>query len=229
MIKIIKQFIWRAMLIVFQLSLLAFIVYRVVPVPYTPLMLQRSLETTNESFKLQKKWIKIENMSPNMPLLAVTGEDPQFFNHIGFDFEQIKNAIEKKIEKGKTLRGASTISQQTVKNIFLLPIRSFIRKAIEVPLTLMMEAMWNKKRILEVYLNIIEMGDGIFGVEAASNFYYHKSSSNLSVYECAAIVTTFPSPLKRNPTKLAYSLKKHQIKLVNLRKYIDKKNFWWYK
>ena len=89
--------------------------------------------------------------------------------------------------------------------------------------------MWNKKRILEVYLNIIEMGDGIFGVEAASNFYYHKSSSNLSVYECAAIVTTFPSPLKRNPTKLAYSLKKHQIKLVNLRKYIDKKNFWWYK
>jgi monofunctional biosynthetic peptidoglycan transglycosylase len=229
MIKVIKQFIWRAMLIVFQLSLLAFIVYRVVPVPYTPLMLQRSLETTNESFKLQKKWIKIENMSPNMPLLAVTGEDPQFFNHIGFDFEQIKNAIEKKIEKGKTLRGASTISQQTVKNIFLLPIRSFIRKAIEVPLTLMMEAMWNKKRILEVYLNIIEMGDGIFGVEAASNFYYHKSSSNLSVYECAAIVTTFPSPLKRNPTKLAYSLKKHQIKLVNLRKYIDKKNFWWYK
>lgn len=229
MIKIIKQFIWRAMLIVFQLSLLAFIVYRVVPVPYTPLMLQRSLETTNESFKLQKKWIKIENMSPNMPLMAVTGEDPQFFNHIGFDFEQIKNAIEKKIEKGKTLRGASTISQQTVKNIFLLPIRSFIRKAIEVPLTLMMEAMWNKKRILEVYLNIIEMGDGIFGVEAASNFYYHKSSSNLSVYECAAIVTTFPSPLKRNPTKLAYSLKKHQIKLVNLRKYIDKKNFWWYK
>ena len=229
MIKIIKQFIWRAMLIVFQLSLLAFIVYRVVPVPYTPLMLQRSLETTNESFKLQKKWIKIENMSPNMPLWAVTGEDPQFFNHIGFDFEQIKNAIEKKIEKGKTLRGASTISQQTVKNIFLLPIRSFIRKAIEVPLTLMMEAMWNKKRILEVYLNIIEMGDGIFGVEAASNFYYHKSSSNLSVYECAAIVTTFPSPLKRNPTKLAYSLKKHQIKLVNLRKYIDKKNFWWYK
>ncbi len=229
MIKKIKQFIWRAMLIVFQLSLLAFIVYRVVPVPYTPLMLQRSLETTNESFKLQKKWIKIENMSPNMPLLAVTGEDPQFFNHIGFDFEQIKNAIEKKIEKGKTLRGASTISQQTVKNIFLLPIRSFIRKAIEVPLTLMMEAMWNKKRILEVYLNIIEMGDGIFGVEAASNFYYHKSSSNLSVYECAAIVTTFPSPLKRNPTKLAYSLKKHQIKLVNLRKYIDKKNFWWYK
>ena len=229
MIKKIKQFIWRAMLIVFQLSLLAFIVYRVVPVPYTPLMLQRSLETTNESFKLQKKWIKIENISPNMPLLAVTGEDPQFFNHIGFDFEQIKNAIEKKIEKGKTLRGASTISQQTVKNIFLLPIRSFIRKAIEVPLTLMMEAMWNKKRILEVYLNIIEMGDGIFGVEAASNFYYHKSSSNLSVYECAAIVTTFPSPLKRNPTKLAYSLKKHQIKLVNLRKYIDKKNFWWYK
>lgn len=229
MIKKIKQFIWRAMLIVFQLSLLAFIVYRVVPVPYTPLMLQRSLETTNESFKLQKKWIKIENISPNMPLLAVTGEDPQFFNHIGFDFEQIKNAIEKKIEKGKTLRGASTISQQTVKNIFLLPIRSFIRKAFEVPLTLMMEAMWNKKRILEVYLNIIEMGDGIFGVEAASNFYYHKSSSNLSVYECAAIVTTFPSPLKRNPTKLAYSLKKHQIKLVNLRKYIDKKNFWWYK
>lgn len=81
-----------------------------------------------------------------MPLIAVTGEDPQFFNHIGFDLEQIKNAIEKKIEKGKTLRGASTISQQTVKNIFLLPIRSFVRKAFEVPLTfLMMEAMWNKK------------------------------------------------------------------------------------
>lgn len=219
----------RIILLGFQLAFLVVIIYRVVPVPTTPLMIQRSLEVSEIPVVIKKDWVPITQMSPAMALMAVTGEDPQFFDHVGFDFEQIQKSIEKNISKGKTLRGASTISQQTAKNIFLLPIRSFIRKGLEVPLTLMLELFWNKKRILEVYLNIIEMGNGLFGTEAAAQEYYKKPASQLSIQECAAIVTIFPNPRKRNPKKLTSSLKYHQQLIVSLRKYIKKENFWWEK
>ncbi|MBI3235636.1 MAG: monofunctional biosynthetic peptidoglycan transglycosylase [Bacteroidetes bacterium] len=229
MLSKIKSFIYSLFIIVFQITFIVILLYRVVPVPYTPLMLQRSMESTNPDFEIRNKWVSINTMSKQMPLLAVTGEDPKFFNHYGFDLEQIQKSIEKNLEKGKQLRGASTISQQTAKNIFLLPTRSFIRKGFEVPLTLLLEAFWNKKRILEVYLNIIEMGDGLFGIEATSQFYYKKSASKLTAAECAAIVTTFPSPRKRNPKALNGPLRRHQQMLLNYKSYIDTKNFWWNK
>lgn len=193
-------------LIIFQCLLLYFIVFRIVPIPITPLMLIRD-------YPIQKDWIPISKMSKSVPLAVLTSEDPKFFNHYGFDFESIRKVLESN-KKGKKIRGASTVSQQTAKNMFLWPKRSWIRKGLEVPLTIMMETMWNKKRIMEVYLNIIEMGEGIYGIEAASQAYYKKSASQLNNREAAGIVVCFPNPIRWNPKKPSTYIKAKQSRIT---------------
>lgn len=222
-------FFRELLVFVFQITLLYFVLFRVIPVPYTPLMFQRTMEAGSDTFKIEKEWVPIESMGLNLPWMSITGEDPKFFKHHGFDFEQIMDAISKNISKGKNLRGASTISQQTAKNLFLLPVRSFIRKGLEVPLTALMELMWTKKRILEVYLNIIEMGPGIFGGEAAAQQYFHKSAGTLTRAQAAAIVSVYPAPLRRNPAKMDAKTRAHQRLLLRLCIYVDKKPFSWVK
>ena len=158
-------FRWIKFLIVgfLALSVLSAILFRFVPIPVTPLMLIRSLEQITNSekdFKLQKDWVSLEEISKFGQLAVVCAEDQKYLDHFGFDLESIKKVIDNKSNE-KRIRGASTISQQTAKNVFLWPGRSWIRKGFEVYFTLLIETFWSKKRILEVYLNIAEMGEGV--------------------------------------------------------------------
>ncbi|MCK6612305.1 MAG: monofunctional biosynthetic peptidoglycan transglycosylase [Bacteroidia bacterium] len=210
----LRDFLWRVTLLLFQLSLFFIIIYRVLPVPITPLPIVRFFEQAfgPDPVRLKKDWEPIEKLGKPICLAAITSEDPRFFEHVGFDFEQIWDSIEKSFKKGKRPRGASTISQQTAKNLFFTPSRSWIRKILEVYVTVCLETLWTKKRILEVYLNIIEMGKGVYGAEAAAQFYFQKPANELSNRQAAAIVACFPNPRRwqaNNPSR--YIKRKQQI------------------
>jgi monofunctional biosynthetic peptidoglycan transglycosylase len=182
------------------ISIFLVILFRFVPIPGTFLMLTRYFEdrSTNEKpYLLQKEWVSIDDISENLVLAVVCSEDQRFEEHVGFDIDAIEKAINanKKLKKkGKPIHGASTISQQTAKNVFLWQGRNFIRKGFEVYFTLLIETFWSKKRIMEVYLNVIEMGDGIFGAEAASNIYFGKHAKDISPREAALIAAILPNP-----------------------------------
>ncbi len=199
--------LWRLCLLFillgFQVTMFFIILYRVMPVPVTPLHLVRVYEQLRDGkpMKLSKDWTSIDYVSDKFCLAVITSEDVKFIQHYGFDFEQIKNSIERGLKRGKKLRGASTISQQTAKNLFFTPKRSWIRKVPEVIITLSLELLWTKKRILEVYINIIEMGDGIYGVEAAAEHYFHKPASKLSSHESALIAACLPNPRRWHADK----------------------------
>jgi monofunctional biosynthetic peptidoglycan transglycosylase len=197
-VKKIFRTIWlwiKNGVIIFLLSsLIITLAYRVIPIKLTPLMVLRQKMPKQE-------WKNIREISPNVYYSAMASEDPNFLYHSGFDFNAIKKAYEDSKKYNRRLRGGSGISQQCAKNIFLLPVRSWIRKGLEVYFTVMIEVFWNKKRIMEVYLNIIEMGDGIYGIEAASNAYYNKHAAQLSLPEAAMIVSCFPNPRKFTPLR----------------------------
>lgn len=184
---LLKLFLWFIGLTVFWVLL-----YKFVPVPYTPLMAIRSIEG-DANYKTRHDWVPIEEISPYLQLAVICAEDQTFLSHSGFDRKAIEKAM-KNNEKGKKLRGGSTISQQTAKNAFLWPQRSWFRKGMEAYFTLLIENLWSKERILEVYLNSIEMGDGVFGAEAASQYWFHKSAKNLRIEDAAAIAAILPSP-----------------------------------
>lgn len=192
--------------------------YRFVPVPFTSLMLQRVFEqmVNGKKVRLKHHWVSIEKISPNMVLAAVSAEDNNFPNHFGVDFEAIEKA-QKHNKRAKRLHGASTITQQTCKNVYLWLGRNYIRKGLELYYTFMVEAVWSKTRIMEVYLNSIEMGNGIFGVEAAAQAYFKKPASKLTRGECALIVAAFPNPRKRNPAAPNdYLLRRQQAILTTM-------------
>ena len=173
------------------------LLYRWVPVPVTPLMLIRCVEqkADGKNMKLKHDWVSLDNISPKLQLAVVCSEDQNYLNHYGFDFKAIEKAM-KANEEGKKLRGASTISQQTAKNVFLWPGRSYIRKGFEVYFTLLIEMFWSKERIMEVYLNSIEMGNGVYGAEAAARYWFKKPAKSLSKDESAAITSILPNPRK---------------------------------
>lgn len=152
----------------------------------------RSIEG-DAKYKTQHDWVPMEEISPYLQLAVICAEDQTFLSHSGFDRKAIEKAMENN-EKGKKLRGGSTISQQTAKNAFLWPKRSWFRKGLEAYFTLLIETIWSKERILEVYLNSIEMGDGVFGAEAASHYWFQKSAKNLRAENAAAIAAILPSP-----------------------------------
>lgn len=149
---------------------------------------------TGDGFK--RDYINYDEMSPNIKLAVMASEDQVFPDHNGFDFKSIKKAMAYNEKKPGRIRGASTISQQVAKNVFLWQGRSWIRKGFEVYFTFMIEKIWGKKRILEMYLNVSEMGKGIYGVEAASRVYFNKPAKNLSRYEAALIASALPNPVK---------------------------------
>jgi monofunctional biosynthetic peptidoglycan transglycosylase len=150
--------------------------------------------------RIEKKWVPLKEISPNLILAVIAAEDNNFTKHFGFDFEAIDKALEMN-KRTKRIHGASSITQQTAKNLFLLPSRTYVRKLFEVYFTFLLEVFWNKKRIMEVYLNIVEMGNGIYGAEAASQKYYHKHASRLTRNEAAMLAVVLPNPLKRNPVR----------------------------
>jgi monofunctional biosynthetic peptidoglycan transglycosylase len=182
------------------LSLFFVLLFKWVPVPVTPLMLIRSVQQISSGQKviLKHDWVPMRKISPHLQLAAVCSEDQNFLKHRGIDFGAMKKAVNESKKKNGKLRGASTISQQTAKNVFLWPQRSWVRKGLEVWFTGLIELIWGKKRILEVYLNSIEMGNGIYGVEAAANNYFGTNASKLTKYQSASIIAILPSPRKWN-------------------------------
>ncbi len=202
----------------FITSVLTIFIYRFVNPNITMLMLNKHYKALRDGKKsaINKDWVNLESVSPNMVLAAVAAEDNRFIEHWGFDFESIQKAMESN-KKGRRLKGASTISQQTAKNLFLWPRRSWLRKGLEAYFTIGMEALWSKKRIMEVYLNIAEFGIGVYGVEAAAKMYFNKPSSLLNKYQAAILTTVLPNPTKRNPSHpSAYMLRYQQRVLWNM-------------
>mgnify|MGYP001189076697 CR=1 FL=1 len=200
--KIITGLIQKAIFWFLAISLVWVLIYRFINPPFTFLMLQRAVERKidGKDLKIDKSWISLEDVSTNLKRAAIAGEDVNFLNHRGFDFKAMETAFEKN-KKGKKIRGGSTISQQTAKNVFLWPGRSYIRKAFEAYFTILIELLWGKERILEVYLNVIEMGDGIYGAEAAVQNYWGKSASSMSKSQAALLVAVLPNPLRWSPAR----------------------------
>lgn len=182
----------------FIISIVSVILFRFIPIPITPTMLYLLGEQAFDSERkvvLKKDWESLSNISPNMKLAVIAAEDQLFYEHYGFDFVAIKKAIRNN-EKGRRLKGGSTISQQTAKNAFLLPHRSYIRKGLEAYFTMLIELLWSKDRIVEVYLNVIEFGNGIYGVEAAAQHFFKKPASKLSKDEAALLAAVLPNPIR---------------------------------
>ncbi len=199
---IIKRFfrlVLKVMLFGFIGSVLWVLIHRWLPVPFTPLMAIRFVEqiADDKPVRFEKDWVPINEISPSLQLAVVSSEDQTFLDHFGFDIAAIKRAMKhNKKKKKKNVRGASTISQQTAKNVFLWQGRNWVRKGLEVYFTGLIELMWSKERILEVYLNVIEMGDGIYGAEAASQAYFNRSADKISASQAALIAATLPNPRK---------------------------------
>jgi len=178
-------------LAVFVPAVLA-VVYRFTPPPITILMIERMLQ----GHGLDRRWVPISQMSPALPRAAIAAEDARFCEHHGFDFQAIQKAMRHDEKKPERLRGGSTISQQTAKNVFLWPDRSWVRKGFEAYTTVLIETIWGKRRIMEVYLNTVEMGPGVYGVEAAAQRYFHVSARSVSPAQAARLIAILPSPLK---------------------------------
>lgn len=193
-------------------SVVLVVAYRFLPVPMTPLMLIRLGEGALQGrwVGINKEWVSYEEISPAVFRAVMSGEDGKFLRHGGIDWEAVEKARKRNEQaKGKKVYGASTITMQTAKNAFLIPVRSYIRKALEAYFTYMIEFIWGKKRILEVYVNIIEMGDGIYGIEAASRTYFGKSAKDLSSQEASLIAAVLPNPRRWSPAKpTGYILKR---------------------
>ncbi len=213
--NIIWKWLRRLIIAFFLISIISTLLFRFIPVPVTPLMLIRCVEqiASGELPRIHKEWVSLSEMSPNIVLAVICSEDQKFSQHFGFDFQAIEKVVkqnEKLKKRGKPIKGGSTISQQCAKNVFLFPQRSYIRKAFEVYFTFLIEILWSKKRIMEVYLNVIEMGDGIYGIQATSEIYFKKDAKNLSSAEAAAIAAVLPNPRKWNAA--------HPNKYINKRK-----------
>jgi len=211
--KRIFKFLFKTLLWFFALTILWVLVYKYVNIPATPLMAIRYYEKDSTK-EIKHTWKPISEISIELQLAVICAEDQNFIKHNGFDVPAIKKAYQKNKE-GKTVRGASTISQQTAKNVFLWPQRSWLRKGLETYFTFLIEVFWTKERILEVYLNSIEMGEGVYGAEAASNYWFNKSAKNLNKNEAAALASILPNPInyRANPPSTYVKSKKKWILL----------------
>ena len=200
--RMLKLLLIKIPLIFIALSVLWVLILKWVPVWVTPLMISRSIEYRNDdSFHTHKKWRSYDNISPELAKAVIASEDNLFAEHNGFDWKEMRKAIDEHKNKGKRLRGASTISQQTAKNVFLFPSRSFVRKGFEAYFTVLIELFWSKERILEVYLNVAEMGKGIYGAEAAAQEIFDKSAAGLTRREASLIAACLPNPVQRQAGK----------------------------
>lgn len=212
-----RRLIIRLTLWFFGVTIGLTVLYRFVPVPCTPLMFIRCFQQAVDSsrdVRWEKDWVSFESLSPKLQLAVVCAEDQEFLEHEGFDFDAIEKAY-KFNQTHKRKRGASTISQQTAKNTFLWPARSWLRKGLEVYFTFLIELIWSKERIMTVYLNIIEFGDGIYGAEAAAQRYFRKSAKDLNTSEAALLAAILPNPLKRSPVKPSNEVRQRQQWIIS--------------
>jgi monofunctional biosynthetic peptidoglycan transglycosylase len=226
MFKKIKRFLFKAMLWFFGISIFFVVLFKWVPVPMTPLMVIRLVEQKmdGKEMKCSHDWVPMESIAVNMQKAVIASEDGTFLTHYGFDFDAMQKAF-KNNEKGNKLKGGSTISQQTAKNIFLWQGRSYLRKGLEAYFTVLIELIWGKERIMEVYLNSIEMGDGVYGVQAASEFWYKKSADELSKREAAGIAAILPNPRKFKASNSTSYIETRKGKIVKRMRYIGKLDY----
>lgn len=208
----------RNLIIIFLAStILMVLIYRVVPVYFTPLMFIRVGEqiADGEVPKLHHKWVSLDDISPKLVRAVIASEDNLFMEHHGFDFNQIQKAV-KENKYRKKARGASTISQQTAKNVFLWPKSSFIRKGFEAYFTVLIELVWGKERIMEVYLNSIEMGDGIYGAESVAQLHFDKPAKDLTSSNAATIAATLPNPIRFNSAHPSSYIRRRRSQILRL-------------
>ena len=198
----------------FASTILSVVAFRFLPVVVTPLMVIRVVQQAKEGreLKMSHDWVSLEEISPSLPVAVIASEDGKFLRHHGFDFEAIQHAAKRNLEHPEKRKlGASTISQQTAKNVFLWPGRSWWRKGLEAYFTSLIELLWTKQRIMEVYLNSIEMGEGIYGAEAVAQEHFGCTARELTRSQCALIAATLPNPRRfssKNPS--AYMLKRQK-------------------
>ena len=198
----------------FASTILSVAVLRFVPVWFTPLMFIRLAQQAGagQELTLHHHWVSLDEISPSLPTAVMASEDARFLQHNGFDYKAIEHAAMRNMKHPEKRKlGASTISQQTAKNVFLWPGRSWVRKGFEVYFTVLIELMWSKERIMEVYLNSIEMGDGIYGADAVAEWHFNTTASKLTKAQCALIAASLPNPRRFNSAKpSAYMLKRQQ-------------------
>ena len=200
MLKKLKRFIILTIVAFFTMSISWVLLYRSMPVKWTPLMLRRTVENIGErGYKNDRTWVDIENVSPVMVRAVMASEDARFMEHGGFYLKELSKMRQEHETRGKKIRGCSTISQQVAKNCFTFCGHSWWRKGFEAYYTVLIELFWGKERIMEVYLNIVETGKGVFGVEAAAQKYFDRSAAKLNTHQAVSIACVLPNPLKRNP------------------------------
>jgi monofunctional biosynthetic peptidoglycan transglycosylase len=219
-LKAIGKFFLKITIGCLLFSLLVVSLFKWVDPPITSFMIRDKLEALRkkEKITLRREWTDLKNISPSMQIAVIAAEDQNFSDHHGFDFEAIEKAI-KHNQRSRRIRGASTISQQVAKNLFLWPGRSFMRKGLEAYFTTVIELLWSKKRILEVYLNTVELGKHTFGVEAASKLYFNTSAKRLTSGQAALLAAILPNPHRfstRNPSPYIMSRKYWVLRQMQL-------------
>jgi monofunctional biosynthetic peptidoglycan transglycosylase len=226
MFKKITRILFKILIWFVGISLFLVIIFKFVPVPFTPLMVSRAVENklAGKEMYCNHVWVPIEKISKNLQKAVIASEDGTFLKHHGFDFTAMQKAL-KNNQKGRKIKGGSTISQQTAKNVFLWQGRSYIRKGFEAYFTVLIELIWGKERIMEVYLNSIEMGDGIYGAQAATEYWYQKNASNLTAREAAGIAAILPNPRKYKASNSTVYINKRKDKIVRIMRHIGKLDY----
>ncbi|MGL5112653.1 MAG: monofunctional biosynthetic peptidoglycan transglycosylase [Flavobacterium sp.] len=222
----LKSFVFKVLLWFFGLSIFSVVVFKFVPVPFTPLMVIRFFENVADGKEnhFSHDWEPIENISMNLQKAVIASEDGTFLTHNGFDFLAMQKAF-KSNERGRKIKGGSTISQQTAKNVFLWQGRSYLRKGLEAYFTVLIETIWGKKRIMEVYLNSIEMGDGVYGAHAATQYWYRKDASSLTKMQAAGIAAILPNPRKYKATSSSSFINNRKAKIVRVMGHVGTVNY----
>ena len=219
----LTRFLFKVLLWFFGLSLFFVVLFKFVPVPFTPLMVIRAIENkvSGKEVFFSHDWEPIENISMNLQKAVIASEDGTFLKHNGFDFIAMQKAY-KSNERGRRIKGGSTISQQTAKNVFLWQGRSYVRKGLEAYFTVLIEIIWGKERIMEVYLNSIEMGNGVYGAQAAAEHWYRKGASGLTPKQAAGIAAILPNPRKYAATSSSSYINRRKAKIVRVMRTVGK-------
>ena len=219
----LSRFLFKIFLWFLGISLFLVVFFKFVPVVFTPLMVIRAIENKVEGKELHfsHDWEPIENLSMNLQKAVIASEDGTFLTHNGFDFKAMQKAY-KSNERGRRIKGGSTISQQTAKNVFLWQGRSYLRKGLEAYFTVLIEIIWGKERIMEVYLNSIEMGDGVYGAQAATQHWYRKDATSLTPIQAAGIAAILPNPRKYKATSSSSYINNRKSKIVRVMRTVGK-------
>ena len=226
-VKKIRAFIRWVLVAFFGSTILAVVAFRFIPVFITPLMVIRCVQQVKmgKEIKMRHDWVPIDQIARHLPMAVMASEDARFLEHHGFDFKAIEHAVERNVKHPEKQKlGASTISQQTAKNVFLWPGRSWLRKGFEVYFTGLVELMWSKERIMEVYLNSIEMGDGIYGAQAVAKEHFGCEAKDLSRAQSALIAASLPNPIRFNSQSPSRYMYRRQARILREMKYVERVN-----